>query len=97
MAVWKPRCSASWLGLVGLVDCEWLGELCGDGELLGLRGDWRGDCWGESWGCSSWLGEGWDGWSLFGDVWLLVILWRWLWLLSVGRRRRRWVRRRGWW
>ena len=26
---------------------EWFGELCGDGELFGLRGDWRGECWGE--------------------------------------------------
>ena len=29
-------------------DGERLGELCGEGELLELSGDWRGDCWGES-------------------------------------------------
>ena len=33
---------------MGSGDGERLGELCGDGELLGLRGDWRGECWGES-------------------------------------------------
>ena len=32
-----------------------------------FRGDWRGESWGESWVCWSWLGEGWDWWSLFGD------------------------------
>ena len=25
-----------------------LGESCGEEELLEWRGDWRGDCWGES-------------------------------------------------
>ena len=37
-------------GLMGFGGGEWFGELCGDGELLGevkLRGDWRGECWGE--------------------------------------------------
>ena len=56
MAVWKPRCSANRLGLVGL---GWdgpaerlsgervgalggvrVGELSGDGEFGKLRGDW---------------------------------------------------------
>ena len=38
------------LGLEGpaeVGDGERLGELCGDGELLELSGDWRGECWGE--------------------------------------------------
>ena len=34
-------------GFVGLGGGEGFGEFCGDGELLGLRGDWRGECWGE--------------------------------------------------
>ena len=41
MAVWKPRCSASWLGLVGLVDC-------GLWEFWGLdEGEWLGEWLGE--------------------------------------------------
>ena len=34
-------------GSVGLGGGERFGELCGDGELLELSGDWRGECWGE--------------------------------------------------
>ena len=34
-------------GSVGFGDGERFGELCGDGELLGLRGDWLWECWGE--------------------------------------------------
>ena len=64
MAVWKPRCSANGLDLgleCGLVGLGWDGPakvLSGErvgvlggvrvGEVLGLSGDWRGDCWGES-------------------------------------------------
>ena len=33
---------------MGFGDGERFGESCGDGESLGLRGDWRGECWGES-------------------------------------------------
>ena len=33
--------------LMGFGGGERFGELCGDGELFGLRGDWRGECWGE--------------------------------------------------
>ena len=32
---------------VGFGDGEQFGELCGDGELLELSGDWREECWGE--------------------------------------------------
>ena len=42
MTVWKPSCSASWLGLVGLVDCEWLGKFWGLDELEWL-GEWLGE------------------------------------------------------
>ena len=31
-----------------VLDGERLGDVCGDGELLELRGEWRGDCWCES-------------------------------------------------
>ena len=41
-----------------------VGEGGVDGEF---RGNWRGECWGESWVCWSWLGEGWDCWSLVGE------------------------------
>ena len=34
-------------GSVGLGGGERFGELCGDGELLELRGDWLWECWGE--------------------------------------------------
>ena len=33
-------------GPMGFGGGEWFGELCGEGELLGLRSDWRGECWG---------------------------------------------------
>ena len=33
---------------VGVLGGVRLGELCGEEELLEWRGDWRGDCWGES-------------------------------------------------
>ena len=39
MAVWKSRCSASWLGLGGLVGCEWLGEVWWLDVL-----EWLGGC-----------------------------------------------------
>ena len=33
---------------VGVLGGVRLGESCGEEELLEWRGDWRGDCWGES-------------------------------------------------
>ena len=39
------RLSGERVGALGGVR---VGELSGDGEF---RGAWRGDCWGESWGC----------------------------------------------